>query len=220
MLPPRPSIALEPAQAERWITRSRFAPYLEEASGDHDAAAELYVWNAQVSAAAFETLHHVEVLLRNAIDAQFVPLVSGAAPGETWLQDPSVLNERSRRLVAETVDRLRRAHRAPTRARVVAGLSFGFWRALFDKKYSDLWVSCLNRAFPAGSGERSEVAALMSNLVPFRNRLAHHETIVRRPIARHQAEMLALAGLIDPEARHWIERLSRVDRLLAERPRW
>ncbi len=212
-------VALQPAQAEQWITEARFAPYLEEAGGDHDTAVALYVWNARVSAAAFETLHHVEVLLRNAIDAQFAPLDPSAVPNETWLQDPSILNERSRRLVGETIDRLGRAHRTPTRGRVVAGLSFGFWRALFDKKYSDLWVSCLNRAFPAGSGERSEVAALMSNLVPFRNRLAHHETIIRRPIARHQAEMLTLAGLIDPDAGRWIERVSRVDQMLSERPR-
>ncbi len=196
----------------------RFAPYLEEAEGDHNVAASLYVWNARVSAAAFETLHHVEVLLRNAIDSQFAPLEPSAAPSETWLQDPSVLNERSRRLVSETIDRIERSHRTPTRGRVVAGLSFGFWRALFDKKYSALWVSYLNRAFPAGSGERSEVAALMSNLVPFRNRLAHHETIIRRPVARHQTEMLALAGLIDPDARRWIDLVSRVDQILSERP--
>ena len=211
-------VVLQPAQAEQWITEARFAPYLDEAGGDHDTAVALYIWNARVSAAAFETLHHVEVLLRNAIDAQFAPLDPSAEPGETWLQDPSILNERSRRLVGETIDRIGRTHRTPTRGRVVAGLSFGFWRALFDKKYSGLWVSCLNRAFPAGSGERSEVAALMSNLVPFRNRLAHHETIIRRPIARHQTEILTLSGLIDPDARRWIERVSRVDQMLAERP--
>jgi hypothetical protein len=97
-------------------------------------------------------------------------------------------------------------------------LSFAFWRALFDKKYNQLWVLRLHRAFPAGTGDRAEVAALMSNLVPFRNRLAHHETIIRRPIASHYSEMLTLAGLIDPDARAWIERISRVERILGARP--
>jgi hypothetical protein len=59
----------------------------------------------------------------------------------------------------------------------------------------------------------------MSSLVPFRNRLAHHETIVRRPIAGHLEEMLTLAGLIDPSARAWIESVSRVETVLADRPR-
>lgn len=58
----------------------------------------------------------------------------------------------------------------------------------------------------------------MSNLVPFRNRLAHHETIVRRPIAEHYAEMLTLAGLVDADARAWIESVSRVESVLRDRP--
>jgi hypothetical protein len=108
--------------------------------------------------------------------------------------------------------------KSPTRGRVVAGLSFAFWRALFDRKYDRLWVARLHGAFPAGLGQRTEVAKLMSNLVPFRNRLAHHETIFRRPIASHYEEMLTLARVIDPEARTWIESVSRVERVLSERP--
>jgi hypothetical protein len=54
--------------------------------------------------------------------------------------------------------------------------------------------------------------------VPFRNRIAHHETIIRCPITSHYSEMLTLAGLIDPDARAWIERVSRVEQVLADRP--
>lgn len=97
-------------------------------------------------------------------------------------------------------------------------MSFGFWRALFDKRYAGLWVSHLHHAYPAGSGDRSEVARLMSNLVAFCNRVAHHETVIRRPIMRHHEEMLALAGLIDPAARDWIDAISRVSAVLEERP--
>lgn len=206
------------SQVATWVTPARFTPYLDEAGGDHDAAVALYVWNAQISAAVFETLHHTEVLLRNAIDAQFTPVDPAAAPRETWLEDPTILNEASRRRVHETIGRISREQKTPTRGRVVAGLSFGFWRALFDKKNSSLWVSHLHRAFAAGTGDRAEVAMLMSSLVPFRHRLAHHETIMRRPILGHYEEMLTLAGLIDPAASAWIRRISRVEPLLAERP--
>ena len=102
-----------------------------------------------------------------------------------------MLSEESRKRVVETIARITRDGKKPTRGRVVAGLSFGFWRALFDKRYDRLWVSHLHRAFPAGSGDRAEVAALMSNLVPFRNRLAHHETIMLRPIKAHYEELTA-----------------------------
>jgi hypothetical protein len=205
-------------QATRWITTPRFTPYLEEAAGDHDHAVALYVWNAQVSAAMLEALHHVEVLLRNAVDAMFAPMDAAAAPRDTWLEDPAILNDAARRRVRETIGRIAREGKTPTRGRVVAGLSFGFWRALFDKKYDGLWVSHLHHAFPAGAGDRAEVARLMSNLVPFRNRLAHHETIIGRPVARHYDEMLELARLIDPAARGWIDGISRVRSVLADRP--
>ena len=58
----------------------------------------------------------------------------------------------------------------------------------------------------------------MSNLVPFRNRLAHHETILLRPIRAHYEDMLRLSALIDPDAGAWIERVSRVDEILRDRP--
>jgi hypothetical protein len=141
-----------------------------------------------------------------------------ASPRDTWLEDSAILNEASRKRVRETIGRIAREQKMPTRGRVVAGLSFGFWRALFDKKNSRLWVSHLHRAFPAGTGDRAEVAMLMSSLVPFRNRLAHHETIMRRPISSHYEEMLTLAALIDPAASTWIRSVSRVELLLAERP--
>lgn len=120
--------------------------------------------------------------------------------------------------MAVSIGRISREHKSPTRGRVVAGLSFGFWRALFDKKYSALWVSHLHRAFPNGSGDRAQIAAVMSNLVPFRNRIAHHETIVRRPIERHYDELLELATYIDVDAAAWIRSIARVERVLSERP--
>ena len=206
------------SQATAWLTDARFAPYLTEAGGDHKHAAALYVWNAHVSAAVFETVHHVEVLLRNTIDAQFAPVIATAQPSATWLEDPAILNADSRRRVRETIERIGKEGKAPTRGRVVAGLSFGFWRALFDRKYHQLWIDHLHRAFPHGSGDRTEVARLMSKLVPFRNRLAHHETIIRRPISSHYDEMLQLAELIDPDARAWIESVTRVPEILNMRP--
>jgi hypothetical protein len=141
-----------------------------------------------------------------------------AETGEPYLGHTPARIARSSEIFQETIERIGKEGKAPTRGRVVAGLSFGFWRALFDRKYQQLWVAYLHRAFPHGSGERAEVAGLMSRLVPFRNRLAHHETIIRRPISSHYDEMLQLAGIIDPDARAWIESVTRVPETLNERP--
>jgi hypothetical protein len=57
-----------PEQMVRWISRYRFRPYLAAANYDHEAALQLYEWNAEASAAFLEVFHYVEVLLRNVMD--------------------------------------------------------------------------------------------------------------------------------------------------------
>ena len=46
--------------------RSRLHPYLVACSGDAGAALRLYGWNCEISGAFFESLHYIEVGLRNA----------------------------------------------------------------------------------------------------------------------------------------------------------
>lgn len=209
---------MQPSQANGWVSEPRFAPYLHAAGGDHELAVELYVWNAQVAASLMETLHHVEVLLRNAIDAQFTPVDHHAPATRSWLCDPTVLNVYSRQRVDETIRRVQRGGRTATRGRVVAGVSFGFWRALFDRRYQQLWITHLHQAFPHGTGDRREIATIMAALVPFRNRLAHQETIALRPVNGHHETMLKLAGLIDPDAATWIESISTLSTVTKDKP--
>ena len=92
----------------------------------------------------------MEVILRNAVDPQFAP---GSKATRHRARPGSRTRSAERCLApASSPDdrRISREGKAPTRGRVVAGLPFGFWRALFDKKYDGLWVSDLHRAFPAG----------------------------------------------------------------------
>lgn len=146
-----------------------------------------------------------EVLLRNAIDAQFLPLRHDETAAESWLSDPAILSEKSLERVQDAIQNIERMNKVPTRARLVANLSFGFWKALFDKHYKALWISNLHHAFPNGSGDRGEVAKLLARLNPFRNRIAHHEPIISASIEKRHDDLIALMLLIDPEAARWVE---------------
>lgn len=128
---------MQPTQVTTWITEARFAPYLEEAGGEHEKALALYVWNARISAAVFETLHHVEVILRNAVDAQFAPLEDRAAPHDTWLENPEVLNDASRQRY------MRRSAGSRGKARRRPGI--GSWPA----SRSDSGGLCSTRSTPS-----------------------------------------------------------------------
>ena len=181
-------------------------------------ATALYDWNICISAAFFEVISYTEVLLRNAIDAQFAPVQHHQPAHESWLQDGQILNPKSLEKVADAILNIERMKKEPTRARVVANLSFGFWRALLDKRYNQLWIERLHRAFPNGTGSRKEVAGLLSRLNPFRNRIAHHEPIINASIARRHEELIELVWLMDQEAAVWIRARSSVLALLDWRP--
>lgn len=209
-------------QASRWLGEPRFHVYLTAAEDDHEKAAALYNWNAEVSASFLEVICHLEVLLRNAIDQQF-PATDPLAPlsilvPDVWLCDPETLTNEGRERVNDAIKRLQREGRRPTRGRVISSLTFGFWQALFSSVYEDLWRKTLAGAFPNSNGKRREIANLAGPILHFRNRIAHHESIFSSDLTRHHARILKLAGLIDEEAEQYIASLSRVDRLLVEKP--
>ncbi|MFE4177466.1 hypothetical protein ACFRR7_36430 [Streptomyces sp. NPDC056909] len=54
------------------ITPDRLNPYLGVCGGDAGAALALYRWNSDLAAAFFEPLGHLEIMLRNALDARLV----------------------------------------------------------------------------------------------------------------------------------------------------
>jgi hypothetical protein len=213
---------MRPDQITRWLGEPRFRAYLAAANGQHQRAADLYNWNAEVSAAFLEVIYHLEVLLRNAIDQQF-PGTDPASPvsivdSTVWLCDEATLTDESRERVNEAIERLQRGNKRPTRGRVIASLSFGFWQALFSGVYEELWRRSLSGAFPNGNGKRREIANLVGPILHFRNRIAHHEAIFSSDLPGQHARILRLAGAIDADAEGYIGSLSRVERLLLDMP--
>jgi hypothetical protein len=211
---------VKPEQAVRWLSEPRFRNFLTAADGEHDSAVALYVWNANISAALLGVLHHVEVLLRNGIDRQFPTSetdqpVSICRP-EVWLTDPEIVGSQGREKVNEAIGRLAGESRSPTRSRLVASLTLGFWTALFSGQYEALWRTTLVKAFPNGNGRRSQIRKALTRILHLRNQIAHHEAIFGRNLAKDYRVMLGVAGMIDADARDYIESISRVDGLLSE----
>ena len=69
-MPSQVPSSLDAAAAEHWLSGPRYRRYLKVASGDHDQALQLYVWNSRVAAAGAADVGHLEVALRNAYDRQ------------------------------------------------------------------------------------------------------------------------------------------------------
>lgn len=115
---------MESERAAEWISASRLPPFLKAANEDLDAALDLYHWHARVGAACFLTMHHLEVLVRNAIDGELGKEHPDEPLTQTWLMDFDVLRPDAVKQVIVAVERLEKG-KAITRGRVIAALSSG-----------------------------------------------------------------------------------------------
>jgi hypothetical protein len=192
------------------------AEFLADADGDEALAISLYEWNAELSGAFMEVVHHMEVLLRNHLDAT----LADAFPDnpQAWYLNPAALTPQGIAKAREAIARIRDEGKQPTHGRVIAALGYGFWDALFSKKYAQLWVDVLRDSFSQGPAKRSRAAEVSSRTRLFRNRLAHHERILHIDLEASHTEMLQVVRWIDHRARNWIAEKSRVLTVLDERP--
>lgn len=207
MTGPSHAVARLDRAAERSLSPERLGRYRRAARGDLRAAVRLYEWNAMTAAALFEVCGYVEVVVRNALHDQLVVHHGRLGLPGQWFDDPGrTLDLRRHQDIAEARRRLRRDGKPETPGRVVAELSFGFWRFLLDKRYqATLWAPALQHAFPhLPTRRRTDVYDPVVRIVRLRNRIAHHEPVYDQPLAALHRDLLGLAAHVDPDVAHWI----------------
>lgn len=214
--------ALQPSlidQLRPVLSDDRVGAYLKAAGFDPVRALALYLWNAQLGAAFHPPIQAVEVALRNRIATAFAQVF-----GPDWWRDPGFRaicgGDRIRDLEV-VVDRILKRGQAATIGQVVAGLSFGFWVSLLQARYNPaVWSSQLRATFialPAGVS-RGDLAQAAGKVAFLRNRIDHHEPILKMDLSREFAEMMTLLGWICPVKQAWIRPHCRVPDLLRQKP--
>lgn len=187
-------------------------PYLEASDGDWTDALDLYDWNAKVSAAFFESIHYLEVGLRNAMDQTL-----SAQWGDAWMSaDSALLTPRSRHVVV-TAQR-KAAGPSHSHGKIIAELPFGFWWSLLADEYNRrLWQPSLRFAFTLPV-RRKTLHAELNEIRQLRNRIAHHEPIHARDLAADFLRILDVAQRIAPCLGQHIQDVSRVASHVSGRP--
>lgn len=182
----------------------------------------LYEWNMGVSAAFFESLHVLEVVVRNAFHEQLTGLYRRRAlPGQWYEQPGRLLSARACEEVEKARERIRVSRKPESAGRVVAELPFGFWRYLTATRYAEqLWRPALRQAFPTRRRlSRPQIADRLARLHVLRNRIAHHEPIHQRDLDQDWHDVQFISEAICVEIHAWIVQTNRVEALLSGRPR-
>lgn len=209
----------DPARVAVALSTERLVPYLRAANGELDKALRLYEWNLAVSGGLYEALGILEVVLRNALGTQLAAH-HGTLSGH-WYDDPlGVLSDLAHEDIAAARRRVRKLQRPETPGRVVAELSFGFWKFLLAKRYeATLWTGYLRHAFPNLQPQsRAVVYRSLDELHTVRNRIAHHEPIHSRDLTADTLTIYRLLDWIDADVRAWAVSLSRLQPTIASRP--
>lgn len=234
-----------PAELIAIVSSERFRTY-QNAATSPDVAVSLYFWNAKVSGAFAEVLHHLEVAVRNAMHNRLDALhatITGRPAGVAWFDGPSWATHHwfstpAQQSIRKAIAAAGHSPSTPRPGKVVSELNFGFWRFMASDRYEQsFWVPALDDAFAApGTTTRDRRHAVEDRLGPLhqlRNRIAHCEpvfgtiTYKRRrqpPVVKtlddlHQ-DALELLDWIDPTTGAWIEAVTGpLGTLLASRPR-
>ncbi len=168
----------------------------------------LYRWNARVAAELWEALGHTEVLLRNAIHGALTARHQHRREPGYWFDDPR--REFDARAHDEIDTARRRARRsvssvAVPSGKIVAELPFGFWRYLLAKRYSSTLWPAIRHGFPQLPGrDRARLERPVIRLHNLRNRIAHHEPLIRENLPARLADLEYVLDAIDPVLRGWV----------------
>lgn len=208
---------------------ARLEPYILECQQDLDRVMALYRWNAALAGAFLVDLGHLEVPMRNALDARLSLRHDTKGRSDDWLDDPSGELGKDRyglgkhmqpyKDVHTARQRVRENNKTPTHDQILSETPFGLWHQMVSKAQRFMWPD-LAAAFPHAPDRVQEtISQPVSKLRHFRNRVAHHHRIWALDCQRRHDDLLNLAGYLDPELRAWIEETTQVPKLLAERPR-
>ncbi|PYY38002.1 hypothetical protein DEJ16_06705 [Curtobacterium sp. MCJR17_055] len=143
--------------------------------------------------------------------------------GDLWFDSVPLDSHGRADLAKARVRAARGTRREEAHGRVVAELTFGFWRYLVESRYhTSLWVPDLHRAFPYGPADlrsrRNEVKRRLQQLHFVRNRAAHHEPIHQRDLRRDHDYAIELLRWVSPIAAEWASATTSLPAVLDARP--
>ncbi len=223
---------------------ARLQPYLAEAAGDLDRAFELYAWAVEIAGAMHSHLSYVEIAARNALDLAIADRneTQGTEYGRAWSLEHHAAPQLYALMKNETKQARRNATHAvarraadhprhgvvPTHDDVVAQMSFGTWSTLIagqvqnNARQRQFWLDATHNAFPhLADTEQSRrwVGHQLEELRDLRNRVAHHDNILRVNIGKRLSLMLSLLAKINPDYPSLAMTRSQLRRLVREDPR-
>ena len=193
--------------------------YLVAAGHDEARAMRLYIWNARLGEAFHVPIQAVEVALRNSVNYALM-----AEFGAEWWRNKNYLFliDHDREADLNTVKRrIKNRKQHENVGQIVAGLSFGFWVGMLQARYNPaLWSKQLKPAFPhlPEGRSRKSLATRAGEIAFLRNRISHHEPLIKRSAIDDYKLVTEMLGWLCPHKLAWVKPHCRVPELARLKP--
>lgn len=178
----------------------------------------LYAWTLRLSASFYPLLAGIEVSLRNKITAR----LEGEFGTDWWQNEEfsQLLGKKGQTIVRKSVRALSERNLPLSSGRITDELSFGFWRNMLLAKYETRLWTPLSASFDAMPREktRSMLEHRCEEVLFLRNRISHHEPLLKRDITKEYSQALELLHWLSPEKAAWLKPELETMRILRQRP--
>ena len=198
------------ASLKKTISPARLSTYQIASGGNTVDALRLYHWNMALGQSLHIPIQSLEVSLRNTISSTINSLF-----GQNWYVQArfkTILTSWAKSTLNDAVNKAnkesRRKRKPITEGDVIANLSFGFWGELLASRYDKhLWNKKLNIAFPhlPATKNSQDIYNPVHKIIKLRNRISHHEPIIKRGLLPIYNSMLDVIGWICLDTRDWVE---------------
>lgn len=201
------------------LSHKRFDTYLFASGRNQERAMALYLWNAKLGASFHLPIQAAEVALRNRINRALVTEF-----GPDWWRNPLFVDliDRERKRDLDTVrSRIERKGSTLETDQIVAGLSFGFWVGMLHRRYNPyLWSKRLRDAFPSlpKSENRDSIFKLAGRVAYLRNRISHHEPLIKGNLSQTYSDVMALLQWLCPATAAWVKPHCDVQKIIRTKP--
>ena len=149
----------------RVLSTERLQTYLTLAQGDKERVFPLYIKNMKLSEKVLSFLHIFEVVHRNLVHEPMK-----IRHGKLWMTEALFVKGESQKSLHDESD-------------LISSLPFGFWTSLYSPRLEEIWRHDLRKVFPhAVRLKRSDIAKRLASIRHLRNRVAHHECILKSDI--------------------------------------
>lgn len=197
---------------EEDLSTERLLPYFNDGKQDWHIAFNLYLYNARLSKAFLYPLHILEVALRNKLHELFSSVFN-----DSWPNDPTfqgMLNQHSMNSLTKATQKVNNRSTED----IVAAISFDFWsNFIFRSDYEAFWRINYSKLKIKGP-KFKHFKARINKANDLRNRIAHHEPILRLNCSNIHTEILEAIQWCSFETYRWTKEHTTVPVILRTKP--